>query len=183
MKLKKGDALLIVDVINDLAFDGGEKILPWGEKLAQSLSTLRQRLKQSDVPTIYVNDNFGNWRAELRDIYAYCVRPGSRGRGICRKLKPGPADYFVLKPMHSAFYSTSLVPLLNHLGVKRLILCGIATNLCVLFTAHDAHMRGYKLIVLSDCCAAETDFDHNIALGQLTEFCDAHICRSTELRT
>ena len=88
--------------------------------------------------------------------------PG-RGAAVARRLRPGREDYFILKPRHSAFYSTSLVPLLDFLGVRRLILAGIATNLCVLFTAHDAHMRGYPMVVLSDGCAAESDFDHNVA--------------------
>ena len=94
------------------------------------------------------------------------------------KLKPGHDDYFILKPRHSGFFATSLAPLLEHLQVKRLILSGIATNLCVLFTAHDAHMHRYPIVVLSDCCAAESDFDHNIALSQLERFCAAQICRS-----
>ena len=66
--------------------------------------------------------------------------------------------------------------------MRTLILAGIATNLCVLFTAHDAHMREYKIIVLSDCCAAESDFDHNVALSQLDKFCNARIRRSDQVK-
>jgi nicotinamidase-related amidase len=66
------------------------------------------------------------------------------------------------------------------LEVERLVLSGIATNLCVLFTAHDAHMRRYPITVLSDCCAAESDFDHNVALSQLERYCGARVCLSTE---
>ena len=65
---------------------------------------------------------------------------------------------------------------------QRLILSGISTNLCVLFTAHDAHMHRYPMVVLSDCCAAESDFDHNVALAQLKRFCKAEVCRSPEFR-
>jgi nicotinamidase-related amidase len=68
------------------------------------------------------------------------------------------------------------------LKIKNLILAGIATNLCVLFTAHDAHMHGYKMTVLSDCCAAESDFDHNVALSQLEKFCGATIHRSDQVK-
>jgi nicotinamidase-related amidase len=74
------------------------------------------------------------------------------------------------------------VPLLEHLRARRLVLAGIATNLCVLFTAHDAHMHGYPLLVLSDCCAAESDFDHDVALGQLSRFCAASVCLANEYR-
>lgn len=85
-----------------------------------------------------------------------------------------------MKPRHSAFCATSIIPLLEDLKAKRLILAAIATNLCVLFTAHDAHMHGYDIVVLSDCCAAESDFDHDVAISQLQRFCKATICRSDE---
>ncbi len=92
---------------------------------------------------------------------------------MSRRLKPGRNDYFILKPRHSGFFATSLVPLLQDLHIERLVLAGIATNLCVLFTAHDAHMHQYPVVLLSDCCAAESDFDHNVALSQLERFCGA----------
>jgi nicotinamidase-related amidase len=116
-------------------------------------------------------------------VYVHCTRVGSRGASVCRRLKPGRDDYFILKPRHSAFFATSLVPLLEHLKIRRLVLAGIATNLCVLFTAHDAHMHQYPMVVLSDCCAAESNFDHNIALSQLERFCDATVCLSSEFRS
>jgi nicotinamidase-related amidase len=179
---QNGDALLIIDVINDLEFDGGENVFPWAKRLAARLAPFGSRARRAGMPVIYVNDNFGHWRSSFQQVYTHCTRAGARGRGVCRKLKPRRNDYFILKPRHSAFFATSLVPLLEDLGIKRLILSGIATNLCVLFTAHDAHMHNYPLIVLSDCCAAESDFDHNIALAQLQRFCRAKICVSTDVR-
>lgn len=177
-----GDVLLIIDCINDLDFPGGEKVLPWALRLATRLRAFRGKARRRGVPVIYVNDNFGLWRSNFTDVYRHCTRSGARGAAICRKLKPGARDYFILKPRHSAFYATSLLPLLEDLNARRLILTGIATNLCVLFTAHDAHMRRFPMVVLSDCCAAESDFDHNIALEQLKRFCKAQIRLSTELR-
>ncbi|MDB5302792.1 MAG: uncharacterized protein JWM97_341 [Phycisphaerales bacterium] len=180
LRSRPGDALLIIDAINDLEFPGGEKILPWAKKLATRLAPFRTEARRHGVPVIYVNDNFGRWRSSAQDVYAHGARRSARGREVVRKLKPGRSDYFVLKPRHSGFFATSLAPLLEYLQVKRLILSGIATNLCVLFTAHDAHMHRYPMIVLSDCCAAESDFDHNVALAQLERFCDARVCLSTE---
>jgi nicotinamidase-related amidase len=176
------EALLLIDVINDLEFPGGEKVLPWAQRLARRLRLVRGKARSAGVPVIYVNDNFGMWRDNFEDVYRRCVRPNARGREIARQLRPGGRDYFILKPRHSAFYATSLVPLLDDLGVKRLVLSGIATNLCVLFTAHDAHMRKYEIVVLSDCCAAESDFDHNVALSQLERFCGAKIATSGEYK-
>jgi nicotinamidase-related amidase len=179
---RPGDALLIIDCINDLEFPGGEKVLPWAMKLAPRLARFRGAAHADDIPVIYVNDNFGHWRSSFAEVYRHCTRGGARGRELCRRLKPSKKDYFILKPRHSAFFATSLVPLLEDLHVRRVILSGIATNICVLFTAHDAHMRGYKIVALSDCCAAESNFDHDVALTQLERFCGATICRSDEVR-
>ena len=177
-----GDALLIIDTITDLEFPGGENVLPWATRMVSRLSRFRAAARRASMPVIYVNDNFGRWRSSFAEVYAHCTRGGARGAPVSKRLKPGREDYFILKPRHSAFYATSLEPLLQDLKIRRLILSGIATNLCVLFTAHDAHMRQYPMVVLSDCCAAESDFDHDIALGQLERFCHATICLSTEFR-
>jgi nicotinamidase-related amidase len=177
-----GDALLVIDTINDLSFPGGEKVLPWAVKLAAKLKPFRRRAHQAVVPVIYVNDNFGHWRSNFADVFAHCTRKSARGRDVVRKLKPTTKDYFILKPRHSGFFATSLIPLLEDLHIRRLILSGIATNLCVLFTAHDAHMHQYPMIILSDCCAAESDFDHNLALSQLERFCGATICTSEQFK-
>lgn len=175
-------ALLIVDVLNDLEFPGGEKVEPWARNMATRLSPVIRAARKAKVPIIYANDNFGRWSDDFHAVYRYATRSGARGASIARHLKPGRGDLFILKPKHSAFYATSLIALLDHLGTRRLILAGIATNLCVLFTAHDAHMRNFKLTVLSDCCAAESDHDHNIALTQLETFCHARIIRGDQLK-
>lgn len=181
MQLRSRDALLIIDVINDLDFPGGENVLPWALRAAPRIASVRAAARASGVPVIYANDNFGHWRSTFGDVFKYCTRPSARGREVSRKLKPTRDDYFILKPRHSAFFATSLVPLLDSLKTKRVIFAGMATNLCVLFSAHDAHMHGYELVVLSDCCAAESDFDHNVALAQLERFCRAKIVTSREI--
>jgi nicotinamidase-related amidase len=173
-------ALLVIDTINDLEFPGGENVLPWAERMAARLTPFRARAHKAGVPVIYVNDNFGQWRSNFADVYRHATRRGARGRDVSRRMKPTADDYFILKPRHSAFFATSLVPLLEHLKVRRLILTGIATNICVFFTAHDAHMHEYPMTVLSDCCAAESDADHDLALDQLKRFCGARVCLSGE---
>ncbi|RKH44063.1 cysteine hydrolase family protein [Corallococcus sicarius] len=175
-------ALLIIDVINDLDFPGGENVLPWAERMVERLEPFAQRMRKADVPVIYVNDNFDLWRSNFGDVYKHCTRKGSRGRHVARALKPLPEDYFILKPKHSAFFATSLVPLLEHLGTKKLLLAGIATNLCVFFSAHDAHMHEYQITVLSDCCCAESDTDHDLALDQLQRFLRVRVCRGDEVK-
>ena len=180
--LRRGkDALLLIDVINDLEFPGADKVLPWAERLVRPLRSICGEARRHGVPVIYANDNFGLWNGSRADVVAHCTRKGARGARVARALRPHRADYFVLKPRHSAFFATPLPPLLEHLGVERLVLTGMATNMCVVATAHDAKMHGYPIVVLSDCCAAESDFDHNVVLAQLQRFFAATICRSFEV--
>ncbi len=60
----------------------------------------------------------------------------------------------MLKPRHSAFFGTPLEFLLDDLGAKRLVITGLTTDSCIMFTAHDAYVRGYRIWVPSDCVAA-----------------------------
>jgi nicotinamidase-related amidase len=96
------------------------------------------------MPIIYVNDNFGRWQSDFKKLVDHCLK-SRRSRSMVAKLKPKARDYFILKPKHSAFYSTALTVLLDYLGTRHLILTGIAGNLCVLYTANDAYMRDYHL--------------------------------------
>jgi nicotinamidase-related amidase len=148
-------ALLLIDVINDLEFEGGEKLLQHALPTAQKIAALKQRCQAARIPAIYVNDNFGKWRSDFKTLISHCVEDNTRGRDIVELLKPEPDDYFVLKPKHSGFYSTTLDLLLKHLGVETVIIAGFTTDICVLFTANDAYIRDYHLIVPADCVASE----------------------------
>ena len=166
-------ALLLIDWINDLEFDGGETLFPQALKAAQATAALRKRAKQAGVPVIYCNDNFGKWRSDFRSLLQHVLNDDVRGRPIAQLLAPDEHDYFVLKPKHSGFHSTSLDVLLAHLGASTLVLTGIAGNFCVLFTAHDAYMRDFKLLVPSDCIASEEDADNRHALEHMADVCKA----------
>jgi isochorismate hydrolase len=166
-------ALLLIDWINDLEFDSADKILPAALAAARATALLRRRAKQAGVPVIYCNDNFGKWRSDFRSLLGHVLGDDVRGKPIAGLLKPDDDDYFVLKPKHSAFHSTSLEVLLAHLGASTLILTGIAGNFCVLFTAHDAYMRDFKLVVPRDCLASETEADNLHALEHMANTCKA----------
>jgi nicotinamidase-related amidase len=168
-------ALVLIDWINDLQFDGGEKLFPQALTAAKATAALRRRAKQAGVPVIYCNDNFGRWRSDFRSLLEHCLNDDVRGRPIAELLAPDEQDYFVLKPKHSGFHSTSLDVLLAHLGATTLILTGIAGNFCVLFTAHDAYMRDFKLVVPRDCVASEDAADNRHALEHMAKACKADI--------
>ncbi len=99
----------------------------------------------------------------------------ARGRRIAELLAPDPVDYFIFKPRHSAFYDTPLDSLLTRLQVRRLILTGVTAHQCVLFTAMDAHVRGYQLLVPASSVTAPQAAQVRRALIVLAEAMDAKI--------
>jgi nicotinamidase-related amidase len=164
---KSAAALVLIDVINDFNFPEGEQLLGLAMPVGRNIAALKERARAAGIPAIYVNDNFGRWQSDFKKIVAHCTGPNANGLEFVKLLTPGDDDYFVLKPKHSGFYSTTLDLLLTHLTVKNLILTGIAGNNCVLFTANDAYMRDYKIFVPSDCVVSNTEEENEHALKQM----------------
>ncbi len=176
-----GAALLLIDVVNDFEFEGGDELLKLALPVGENIARLKSRARKAGIPVTYVNDNFGKWRSDLNQIVSHCLEDGVRGEPFVKLVVPDKNDYFVLKPKHSGFYSTSLDLLLEHVGTRNLILTGIAGNNCVLFTANDAYMRDFKLFVPSDCSVSQRRDENEYALQQMEEVLKADVSPSTEL--
>jgi nicotinamidase-related amidase len=179
---RSAEALLLVDVINDFDFDGAKKLIRPALEAARRIASLEARARAAGIPCLYVNDNFGRWRSDFRQQVAHCTREGCLGRPIAEMLRPAEDDYFVLKPMHSGFYSTTLEVLLRELGTRRLVITGFAAEICVLYTANDAHMRGFEVVVPEDCVASETPARKRFALEHVARVLGADTSPSVRLR-
>ncbi len=175
-------ALLLIDVINPIDFEGGENLLRHALPMAGALAALKRRARAAGVPVIYVNDNFGRWRSDFPKIVQYCLHPDVRGKPVVERLPPEDDDYFVLKPKHSAFFQTNLEILLKYLGVSTLILTGMAADICVLFSANDAYMRDFRIMVPSDCTASEDAENNRQVLMLMQRVLKAEITPSTEIK-
>lgn len=173
--------LLLIDVINDLEFEGGEALLAQALPMADRLAALKERAGAAGIPAVYVNDNFGRWRSNLHALLEHCRAEGVRGRALVERLLPGPDDYFVLKPKHSGFFSTTLDTLLEYLRARTLILTGLTADNCVLFTASDAYLRDYHLIVPDDCVASIDPGDTRQALAHMRRVLKAEVAPSATL--
>ncbi|HZR46151.1 MAG TPA: isochorismatase family cysteine hydrolase, partial [Candidatus Manganitrophaceae bacterium] len=169
------------DVINDLEFPEGPDVLESALRMAEKIAALKKKAKEAGVPAVYVNDNFGRWRSDFKRLIRHCLEDGVRGRPLVERLRPEEEDYFVLKPKHSGFFSTTLEVLLEYLGAKTLVLTGIAGNNCVLFTANDAFMRDFHLVVPSDCVASNSVEENRYALEQMKKVLKADIAPSDRL--
>ena len=174
-------ALLLIDVINDLEFDGGGALLTQAMPMAEQIAALKRRAKQAGIPAVYVNDNFGRWQSDFAKLLAHCLADEVRGQPLAERLRPEPDDYFVLKPKHSGFYSTTLDLLLRYLKVTTLILTGLTGDVCVLFTANDAYMRDFHLLIPADCVASLHPDENRHALIHMQRVLKADIRPSTAL--
>jgi nicotinamidase-related amidase len=177
-----GQALILIDVINDFDFPRAQQLLRYALPASRKIATLKGRAKRNRVPVIYANDNFGRWRSDFRQQIEHCMAENRPGRAIVELLKPDDDDYFVLKPMHSAFFSTTLEVLLERLQIQRLVLAGFAADICVLYTANDAYMRDFKVAVPCDCIASETKRQYHFALDHMTDRLKADTRTSDKVR-
>lgn len=174
-------ALLIIDMISDFEFEDGEKLFKFALPMAKKLAKLKEKARRAEVPVIYINDNFGNWKDDFGKTLHTALKDSARGRKIAELLKPDSEDYFVLKPKHSAFYSTTLDLLLKSLKVKKLILTGVSTDICILFTANDAYMREYEIFIPQDCVASVVVRENKKSLEYIERVLKAKICVSDEI--
>lgn len=174
--------LILIDVINHFEFPDGARVLRQASPIAPKLAHLKKRAQAAGMSTIYVNDNFGQWRSDVSKLLDYCIRPEAIGKSFVEQVQPDKTDYFVLKPMHSGFYQTPLEVLLRYLGASTLVLCGLATNSCIVCTAHDAKMREFELYVPVDCSAARTAKEHRQAIEHIRMMTSANVVPSGSLR-
>ncbi|CAF0973410.1 unnamed protein product [Rotaria sordida] len=158
-------ALLLIDVINHLDFEGNEEILKVVEQIGPHIAKLTQAARKAGIPIVYVNDNFGKWKSDFHNVIEYVINENKPGKHFAQLLHPQEDDYFVLKPKHS----------------ETLILAGVAGNICVLFTANDAYMRNYKLIVPSDCIASNTIEENDTCLEQMKKLLKADTRPSVDI--
>lgn len=157
-------AILLLDLITDFDFPDGRRLRSPARVAAQHIRLLVDRATRRKIPVIYVNDNMGRWRSDAPSILGRCQREESLGKEIARTLAPQRPHYFVLKPKHSAFFGTPLDLLLKHIGASTLVITGLSSHQCVLFTATDAYVRDYRLVIPRDCVAAPTPAQTRFAL-------------------
>lgn len=170
-------ALLVIDMVNQLDFEGAERMAPGAVAAARRIGALRSRFHEREWPVVFANDNFAHWRADFRELVAMAVRTEGAPAEIMRRLAPDARDYFVLKPKHSAFLATPLAVLLAKLGVRRLLLTGMALESCVLATAADANAREFEVAIVRDGVAGKPSL-RAAALRTLHDSRTAHVVDS-----
>ncbi len=175
-------ALIILDMVNLFDFEGGDALGARAVAICRPIADLRRRFDAASQPVIHVNDNFARWQGQFGDLVEACAKAGGHAAATVERLSPRPGDYHVLKPKHSAFHATPLAILLRKLGVRRLVLTGIAADSCVLATAQDAKMHEFGLWVPADCVAAISVRRKRDALAVVAHSLLAPVARSRDVR-
>jgi ureidoacrylate peracid hydrolase len=171
-------AVLVIDVQNDFCDDAGVhgyrgSDLQWVQAVVEPTERLLTEARRRSVPVIFVRTNHDRWSdhesyylRESRVGTLHHLQPNARGSEFYR-LRPQADDYVLTKRRYSAFFGTELDILLRNLGTRKLILAGVATNVCVETTARDACMRDFDVVVVKECVAAYSEAAHNAALANI----------------
>jgi len=179
---KSKQALVILDMISCWTFPDAPALAAAALKIAPVVAHLKQRCRRKGIPVVYANDNSGQWRSDFKFVVKQSLESAGDGGQITRLLEPGPEDYFVLKPKHSAFFATPLEILLDHLGTRQLVIAGVAGDQCIVNTASDARMRDFEVTVPSDGIASLTPERNRRALRQLTDALEVKVMEARAIR-
>ena len=144
--------ILVVDMLNAYRHPDADALIPNVVPIIEPLASLLARARDDDrMDVVYVNDNYGDFTADHRDIIAAAL-DGDRP-DLVEPIVPSQDCRMLLKVRHSAFYSTPLAYLLGRLETKTVVITGQVTEQCILYTALDAHVRHFDVVVPPDAVA------------------------------
>jgi len=150
-------------MLNDFLKRGAPLEVPTAREIIPNIENEILNARLSKNPVIYCCDAHKEDDPEFSMWPKHAIE-GTEGAQVIEQLKPQKEDYIVTKTKYSCFYDTSLDKVLNELGITQLIITGVVTNICILFTAAEAYMRGYSIVIPRNCVAALTQEEHQYAL-------------------
>ncbi|MEM0214476.1 MAG: isochorismatase family cysteine hydrolase [Archaeoglobaceae archaeon] len=171
-------ALLIVDMQKDFCYKSGSLYIQSAESIFEATKKVVEYAR-GKMPIIFTQDWHRDDDEEFKIWPKHCIM-NTEGAEIIEELEPKQKDYFIRKRRYSAFFGTDLDLLLRELKVEKLYICGVATNICVLHTAGDAAIRGYRVSIIKDCTKALSDYDYEYALKHMRNVFNAEIISSED---
>jgi nicotinamidase-related amidase len=145
-------ALIVTDMLNSYEHPDADKLARSVEESLPAMTDLIRRARESDdALTLYVNDNYGAWRSSRQELVE-TAREGRHGH-LVEPVAPPDDALFVVKARHSIFYQTPLDYLLGQEDVGRVVLIGQVTEQCILYSALDAYIRHFEVVVPRDAVA------------------------------
>lgn len=173
------EVLVIVDMQKDFCYPQGTLYIKGVEKIFENTKKVVERARDRDIKVFFTQDWHREDDEEFKVWPKHCIM-NTWGAEIIDELRPKKEDYYVKKRRYSAFFATDLDLTLRELKVEKIFLCGVATNICVLHTAGDATMKGYKVAIIEDCTKALSDFDQEYAIRHMKNVFNADIINSRD---
>lgn len=173
-------AVIVIDMINTYDHPDADLLLPAARTAVPAIVDLLDRARRQDIPVIYANDNFGQWRSHHGELLETAL--AGPHADLVEPLRPDKESLFVVKARHSIFYETPLSYLLRDQDITHVVLCGQVTEQCVLYSALDAHIRHLEVTVPRDAVAHIHEDLADAALRMMERNMDAHVPLSTELK-
>jgi nicotinamidase-related amidase len=170
--------VIVVDMANPYRHPEADRLATRVADAIGGVARLIQRADAAEIPLIYVNDNYGDWNSSADEL-AEKAMEGAHPE-LVEPILPDGAHSFVIKARHSVFYETPLEYLLDQMGVDRLILCGQVTEQCILYSALDAHVRHFDVVIPTDAVAAIYDHLADAALEMMKRNLSAELSSSSE---
>ncbi len=147
------EAVLIVDMLNDFTLEGAPLKVEENRAIIPNIRSLSDKKRQEGIPVIYVCDAHTENDKEFKIWPEHCIK-GTKGAEVVDELKPLDKDFIVEKTTYDGFYGTVLDELLKALGIRRLIITGCVSNICILHTASSAVLRGYEVTIPLNCISS-----------------------------
>jgi nicotinamidase-related amidase len=151
LKDGKSTALIVIDMLNRYEHSDAEPLLSSVRGILTALSRLIEKARRSGILTVYVNDNHGDWTAGRTQLSQWALQGADPS--LIEPILPAENVPFLIKARHSVFYATQLEYLLRHENIDRVVLCGQVTEQCILYSALDAYVRHFQVVVVRDAVA------------------------------
>ncbi|RJP31301.1 MAG: cysteine hydrolase [Actinobacteria bacterium] len=161
-------------MLNDFIEDEGALLVPGAARIVPRIARILEDARRQGIPVIYVTDSHREDDHEFRFWPAHAVSD-TWGGEIIRELQPEPGDYIIPKRRYSAFFGTDLDNYLRELGIRKVYLTGVLTNICVYVTALDAAMRNYGVAVFKDAVASLSEDTDRFVFQQLEDVVQAEL--------
>jgi nicotinamidase-related amidase len=144
-------ALIVTDMLNRYEHEDAEQLMDSVHDALPGVRTLLDRACEEEVAVVYVNDNHDDWSAGRDELVSWAM--SGADPELIEPIIPRDDFAFVVKARHSGFYETQLDYLLRRQHVERLVLAGQVTEQCILYSALDAYVRHYEVVVARDAVA------------------------------
>ncbi|MFY9536015.1 MAG: isochorismatase family cysteine hydrolase [Bacillota bacterium] len=160
-------ALVVIDMLRDfLEPDGRLYIGPTSKDVIEAVRQEVEKARASGWPVVYICDSHSEDDSEFEMFPSHCVT-GTPGADVVDELKPRPGDKIIPKRRYSGFFQTDLDLTLRELGVDEIVLVGVCTNICCLYTAADARNLNYKVTAVRDAMSSFDEAAHEYALKEM----------------